>query len=137
MTGGALVVSIVIGVPALVFALWPLARGSARRRTFRPLPADRRRELAEDKRRALVALRELEFEHGAGHVSDTDFADLRARYEGEAAAILIEIDQLGPPAPAPPREAAREPGRSPWRHPLALGTVAVLLVAFMYMRSVS
>lgn len=130
MTGGALVVSILIGVPALVFALWPLARRSARRRTFLPLPGDRRRELAEDKRRALVALRELEFEHGAGHVSDTDFADLRARYEGEAAAILTEIDRLGPPAPAPPREAAREPRGSPWRHPLALGTVAVLLVAF-------
>ena len=122
---GVVVVSLVVGVPALVFVLWPLFGRDRRARTFLPLPPDRRQELSEDKRVALAAIRELEFEHAAGHVSDADFAELRARYEGEAAAILTELDRLGPAAPPPP-----EPRRSAWRHPAALAAAAVLLVAF-------
>ena len=127
---GVLVVALVVGVPAFVFALWPLLGRDARRRTFLPLPADRRQQLAEEKHAALAALRELEFEHGAGHVSDADFADLRARYESEAATILTELDRLAPAEPTPPRVETRSPHRSAWRHPVALGTVALLLVAF-------
>ncbi len=127
---GLLVVSIAVGVPALLFTLWPLLRRDARGRTFLPLPADPRQQLAEEKRAALVALRELDFEHAAGHVSDADFADLRARYEGEAAAILTALDQLGPADPAPPSAGARAPSGSAWRHPVALGTAALCLVAF-------
>ena len=127
---GVLVVTIVVGVPALVFALWPLRGHDARGRAFLPLPANRRQQLAEEKRAALAALRELEFEHGAGHVSDADFADLRARYESEAATILTELDRLGPAEPAPARAEVPEPRRSGWRHPVALGTVGLLLVVF-------
>ena len=127
---GVLVVSVVVGVPALVFVLWPLFGRDKRGRTLLPLPVDRRQELAEDKRVALGAIRELEFEHAAGHVSDADLAELRARYEGEAAAILTELDRLGPVEPAPARTVLREPRRSARRHPAVLATGAVLLVAF-------
>ena len=127
---GVLVVAILVGAPALVFTLWPLLRRDARGRTFLPLPADRRQQLADEKRAALAALRELEFEHAAGHISDLDLADLRARYEGEAAVIFTELDRLGPAEPAPAKAEARAPRGSAWRHPIALGTVALLLVAF-------
>ena len=127
---GILVATVVIGVPALAFTLWPLLRADAPGRTFLPLPADRRQQLAEEKRAALAALRELEFEHGAGHVSDADYADLCRRYEGEAALILTEMDRLGPPEPAPPKTEPRELRGSAWRHPLALAAGAVLLVTF-------
>ena len=127
---GVVVVSLVVGVPALVFVLWPLFGRDRRARTFLPLPPDRRQELSEDKRVALAAIRELEFEHAAGHVSDADFAELRARYEGEAAAILTELDRLGPGEPAPAEVAPAEPRRSAWRHPAALAAAAVLLVVF-------
>ena len=127
---GAIVVAAVIGVPALVFVLWPLF-GSRRGRTFLALPPDRRQQLDEEKRVALGAIRELEFEHAAGHVSDADYAELRARYEGEAAAILTELDRLGPAEPVPvPRAPSTTPSRSAWRHPVALGAAAVLLVVF-------
>ena len=127
---GVVVVSVVVGAPALLFALWPLLRRDAGGRTFLPLPPDRRQQLGEDKRAVFAALRELEFEHAAGRVSEADFADLRARYEGEAAVILGELDRLGAAAPEPPRDETAGPRGSAWRHPLALGTLAVLLVAF-------
>ena len=127
---GAVVAALVVGVPALVFVLWPLFGRDRRGRTLLALPPDRRQELSEDKRVALAAIRELEFEHAAGHVSDADFAELRARYEGEAAAILTELDRLGPAEPAPVRSAAAEPRRSAWRHPAALAAAALLLLVF-------
>ena len=131
ITGGALVAAALIGVPALVFVLWPLLGRARRGRTLLALPPDRRQELEEGKRAALGAIRELEFEHAAGHISDADFAELRARYEAEAAAVLTELDRLGPAEPAPVHVApSPSSGRSAWRHPAALATAAVLLVAF-------
>ncbi|MBI2162424.1 MAG: hypothetical protein HYU25_18980, partial [Candidatus Rokubacteria bacterium] len=85
---GVLVAALVIGVPALVFALWPLWSRRGGGRVFLALPADRRQQLEEEKRAALRALRELQFEHEAGHISDDDYADLRSRYEREAATVL-------------------------------------------------
>src|SRR5262249_53929055 len=124
---GIVVAAVVIGVPALAFTLWPLLRADARGRTFLPLPVDRRQQLAEEKRAALAALRELEFEHGAGHVSDADYADLRRRYEGEAAAVLTALDRLGPAEPSPaPKVEPREVRGSARRHPPAPRAGAVL-----------
>jgi tetratricopeptide (TPR) repeat protein len=131
ISGGALVVAALIGAPALAFVLWPLLGRARRGRTLLALPPDRRQQLDEEKRMALGAIRELEFEHAAGHVSDADFAELRARYEAEAAAILTELDRLGPAEPAPAAAApSASSGRSAWRHPAALATAAVLLVVF-------
>ncbi|MBI4635323.1 MAG: tetratricopeptide repeat protein [Candidatus Rokubacteria bacterium] len=125
-------VALTIGVPALLFVLWPLLVRRDGSRTFLPLPPDRSQQLLEDKRRALRALRELRFEHDAGHVSDEDYADLRARYETDAAAILGELDRLGegrPRAePAPPPDVG--PRRPAWRHPVTVSVGAVALVGF-------
>ncbi|OGL02524.1 MAG: hypothetical protein A3D33_10450 [Candidatus Rokubacteria bacterium RIFCSPHIGHO2_02_FULL_73_26] len=135
MSATTLVAVLVLGVPALAFALWPLVRrGGEGGRAFLALPVDPRQELEEEKRAALRALRELEFEHDAGHISDEDYAGLRARYEQEAAAVLAALDRLGPAAPraraepaAPALPAATLRG---WRHPLALGASAVVLLVF-------
>ncbi len=126
---GAIVATLVIGIPALAFALWPLlARGSSG--TLLPLPPDAREPLLERKRAMLRALRELAFEHEAGHIADDDYADLRARYEAQAAEILTDLDRLGPaPTASPPlREAPLVAARG-WRHPAAVaaGAVAVLI----------
>lgn len=129
---GVLLSALAIGIPALVFALWPLLRRGGATTAFLPLPADGREQLLERKRAALRTLRELQFEHDSGHVSDTDYADLRARYEGETAAVLTDLDRLGP-APAPASVApvaASSARRRGWRHPLAIGAAAVALVVF-------
>src|SRR6266478_2064589 len=129
MSGSAVVVALLLAVPAAAFTFWPFVRRRDRPAPLLPLPPDEREQLTEAKRVALAALRELDFEHAAGHVSDADFADLRARYEAEAAATLRALDALpavsaatGAPRPAPA-------GRG-WRHPAALGTAAVALLVF-------
>ena len=92
----------------------------------------RKLQFTEAKRAALRALRELDFEHAAGHVSDADYAGLRARYEAETADTLRALDALGP-APAVPAPAEGRPTPAPargWRHPAALGATAVGLLVF-------
>src|SRR5438046_6222695 len=128
---GILVAALVLGVPALAFALWPLLGARGRSQVLLRLPPDRRGELAERKAATLRALRELSFEHDAGHIGDADYAELSARYEGEAAAVFTELDRLGPAAPAPSRPPMGvAESRSAWRHPAALATGAILLVLF-------
>jgi tetratricopeptide (TPR) repeat protein len=127
---GALVAAIAVGVPALAFTLWPLLRrrGGA---VLLALPVDEREQWLEAKGAALRALRELAFEHDAGHISDADYAELRARYESDAAAALTALDRLGAasvPAPPPPRETAA--AARAWRHPMALAASGVALLVF-------
>lgn len=116
-----------IGIPALAFTLWPL--WARRRPMLLPLPPDPREQLLEQKRQALRSLRELAFEHEAGHISDDDYADLRERYERETATLLSELDRLGPGPVEPPRPAPT-PRTTAWRHPLAIGASAAALLAF-------
>src|SRR5262249_61724129 len=127
---GAVVFAIVLGLPAAAFALWPLMRARGRPSPLLPLPTDERDQLMEAKRVALAALRELDFEHAAGHVSDSDYSELRARYEVEAAETLRALDALGP-APKAPVAVASPPSRARgWRHPAALRVAAVALLVF-------
>jgi cytochrome c-type biogenesis protein CcmH/NrfG len=132
MTLGVAIALAVIGIPALAFVLWPLRARPGALTALLPLPPDAREQLEESKRAALRALRELEFEHASGHVGDADYADLRARYESEAAQILSELDRLSParsaPTPAPAPEVAMR--RSGWRHPVAVTVGAIALVTF-------
>jgi tetratricopeptide (TPR) repeat protein len=130
VTAGLVAAALIIGVPALAFTLWPLRRRRSGGAVLLPLPPDARDQLEEDKRAALRALRELDFEHASGHVSDADYADLRARYEAEAAAVLAELDRLGPAPVAPPPPAPAPARRVGWRHPVAIGAAAVALVTF-------
>ena len=123
----AIVIALLLAVPAAAFTFWPFVRRRDRPALLLPLPSDEREQLTEAKRVALAALRELDFEHAAGHVSDADFADLRARYEAEAAVTLRALDAL-PAAPAC-KPAPASVGRG-WRHPAALGTAAVALLVF-------
>jgi tetratricopeptide (TPR) repeat protein len=133
MTLGVAVVLAVIGIPALVFVLWPLRARPGAPAALLPLPPDAREQLEESKRAALRALRELEFEHASGHVGDADYADLRARYEADAAQILSELDRLTParqPVASPPPAPEVVVRRAGWRHPAAITVAAVALVTF-------
>jgi hypothetical protein len=54
--------------------------------------ARRRLELAEERDRALAALKELEFDHRTGKVSDEDYADLVGPLRRDAAAALKALE---------------------------------------------
>ena len=127
-----------IVVPALVIVLWPLLGG--RPGAAAPLPErasdDRRLELEEEKAALYRALRELEFDHDAGHLSDPDFQSLRERYESRAGVLITELDLLrGGPEMAPalphPRTTVLRAERASWtRHPATFAAGAAVLVIF-------
>jgi tetratricopeptide (TPR) repeat protein len=126
-----------IVVPALAIVLWPLLGGRSTRAASSPARAsdDRRLELEEEKSALYRALRELEFDHDAGHLSDPDFQSLRERYESRAGVLITELDALGPEpprrAPAEPALARTETPRASWtRHPATFAAGAAVLVIF-------
>jgi hypothetical protein len=91
----ALVVAAVVAVAAAVLVALPFL--------LEPEPADdslampgeleqRRLELSEERDRALAALRELEFDHRTGKVSDDDYRELVAPLRRRAAEALRGLE---------------------------------------------
>jgi len=131
-----------IVVPALAIVLWPLLGGRSAAAASSPARAsdDRRLELEEEKSALYRALRELEFDHDAGHLSDPDFQNLRERYESRAGVLITELDALGsvvrggpemaPALPQPRTTVVRAPRASWTRHPATFAAAAVVLVIF-------
>jgi hypothetical protein len=71
-------------------------------------PERERARLAEERDRALAALKELEFDHRTGKVSDADYRAVLGPLRAEAAAALRALDeQEGRRAPTAPREETR------------------------------
>jgi len=104
-----------IVLPALAIVLWPLLGGRAAMGTTSAgrAPDDRRLELEEEKAALYRALRELDFDHEAGHLSDPDYQGLRERYESRAGALITELDALGPVERGGPELAPALPSRGP------------------------
>ena len=76
MLTAALVLGALLAVAAVAFVARPLLRGPGRRRELLPEPEQQRLALAEERDRALAALKELEFDHRTGKVSDDDYRTL-------------------------------------------------------------
>ncbi len=70
----------------------------------------RQLELAEGRDRALAALKELEFDHRTGKVSDEDYRELVGPLRREAAEALRALEPRAE-APAAEREARAAEGR--------------------------
>ena len=139
MTGLQISLIAAIVVPALAIVLWPLLGGRATTAASSPARAsdDRRLEMEEEKSALYRALRELEFDHDAGHLSDPDFQSLRERYESRAGVLITELDRLGPvvaETESPPRGERGAHVEAPaykWtRHPATFAAGAAVLVIF-------
>jgi outer membrane biosynthesis protein TonB len=117
----ALVIAALVAVAAVVLAALPFLR--------EPAPAvDRLDEqdelerrslaLAEERDRALAALKELEFDHRTGKVSDEDYRRLVGPLRAAAAEALraLEPEVPEPPEPPPP-EPAPQPVPEPYPPP--------------------
>lgn len=66
----------------------------------------RRRQLEERRRAVIESLEEIEADHAAGNLAESDFEEMRRRYEREATAVLRELESLG--RPEKPRAPARK-----------------------------
>jgi tetratricopeptide (TPR) repeat protein len=135
---------LVLALPAAALVLWPLWRGarsggeqSASPGAATSAASDPRLELGEERTAIYRALRELDFDHEAGHLSEDDYRGLRDAYEARAATVLRALDALGVPALTRAPRAGVAPGRSWTRSPIALGTGALLLLAFGVLLGVS
>jgi cytochrome c-type biogenesis protein CcmI len=93
-----LVAALVLGALLAVVAVWFVARPLLREpkgddALEDPAPEERRRlELAEERDRALAALKELEFDHRTGKVSDEDYRSLVGELRRDAAEALRALD---------------------------------------------
>jgi hypothetical protein len=72
---------------------WPLIRPAVGESSAPP-PDEERARLEEDVERSLAAIREIEFDHRAGHLSDADFATLDGAERARTADLLRRLDRL-------------------------------------------
>jgi hypothetical protein len=102
----ALVIAAVVAVAAVVLAALPFLRDPAPTadRLERQDELERRTlELAEERDRALAALKELEFDHRTGKVSDEDYRRLVGPLRVRAAQTLRALEPEVPEPPEPPQ----------------------------------
>ncbi len=93
----ALLLGAVLAVACVVFVSRPFLRepalASDADRLYAPDAADRRRlSLAEERDRALAALKELEFDHRTGKVSDDDYRAAIGPLRRQAAEALRALE---------------------------------------------
>ena len=100
MPTAALVLGALLAVVAVAFVARPLLRGGPDE-LVEP-PEQRGLELAEERDRALAALKELEFDHRTGKVSDEDYRSMVGELRHAAADALRALD------PGTPRADVRD-----------------------------
>lgn len=96
----SVVLAALAGIAALLYAVRALffAQTRAASVSAKPVAAEPdQRELArleDERRRLLNHLREIQFDHDTGKLDRHDYERLRQRYEGEALAVLEDLDAL-------------------------------------------
>jgi len=91
----ALALAAVLAVAAVVFVARPFIREPAPVSDLLDEPGElerRRLELAEERDRALAALKELEFDHRTGKIGDEDYRSLVGPLRRTAAEALRALD---------------------------------------------
>jgi hypothetical protein len=102
MDSFALVIGLALAAGLIAFILWPMRRARRTPETESQLHA----RLAQ-RESLYTQIRELDFDHATGKVTDADYTPLRAQLANEAAEVLRQIDALAAtPASADALEAA-------------------------------
>jgi len=93
----AVVLVVLLSVLVVAAVAWPFMRSGSAAEPAAPADPeeDQRREVREDLDRSLAAIREIETDHQAGHLSDEDFAALDAAERARAVELIRRLDELG------------------------------------------
>ena len=112
----ALALGAMLAIAAVVFAARPFLRRQSLEPAA-PRATPERIRLEEERDRALAALKELEFDHRTGKISDSDYRDLVGPLRAEAAQALRALDRVG--AMTTRLESPPDPARvpEPWPPP--------------------
>lgn len=93
MTLALILAAIVAGAAVVLVAVPFLREPETADDTLREPVDERRLELAEERDRALAALKELEFDHRTGKLNDEDYRQLVGGYRRRAAAALRALER--------------------------------------------
>mgnify|MGYP001468048104 CR=1 FL=1 len=85
------VVLVVLGILVFGFVLQPLLSGRSERIVSTP---ERIADLRARRAYLLEAIRDVDFDHDAGKVSEEEYTEASGRFVHEAALVLRELDQL-------------------------------------------
>jgi hypothetical protein len=83
-----------LGTIVTVLVLQPVFKRAAQAREPAAGSTSELEQLKEQKERLLTTLKDLEFEHNAGKLSDADYERVRADDMAQVANIMIRMDQL-------------------------------------------
>lgn len=88
-----LILALLISFAALAFVLWPLLNRHA---PVLPIEDDRLTELVARKDNTLRALKDLEFDHQVGKLSEEDYARFYERLSRQAVALMGQLEKITP-----------------------------------------
>jgi len=86
--------SILLVAAAFTIVGLPLLRPKPLRKALAPTPDPRMAELLSQKEALYASIRELDFDFSIGNLSETDYRELKQRYEEKAVYLLKSIDDL-------------------------------------------
>ena len=103
------IAGLVLVVLAAFFVAWPLIAGRASEVLPSTSSDDGGSTPEKDKEQALLAIREADFDHRTGKLSDEDYAALRAELEGRALTAMAAEDAASALRAVPPGAPAAAP----------------------------
>jgi len=99
-----------LGTGVVLFIMFPVFARHGEVSKALTAEARKRKNLGEQKERLYDAIKDLDFEHRAGKLSDADYQSVRADLMAQAAAVITQLDEVPVPAePAPERPSRPEP----------------------------
>ena len=122
----SIVIGLILAAIVVVLVAWPFLREPVAVDDRIPEPEPERLALAEERDRALAALKELEFDHRTGKIDDEDYRALVGPLRRAAAAALRSLDtETGKnrgmseplPEPYPPPDEGTPPMPEPVPEP--------------------
>jgi hypothetical protein len=99
------ILAVAVVVAALVYVVHPFFHGAEPQAAG--TDAREGLELVEERDRALAALKELEFDHRTGKVSDADYRELVGQLRRRAVEVLRSLEPEQTPTRSAPRRRAK------------------------------